>query len=109
MIDNPDFTRTYSSFVDPSIIPPFLLPKSKEKNETTETTTKNETRNDEMLDFLLEKVANLETKIAICERGNGLPSDLSPKNPKFSWVHSETPIIKPDIAKNLALFGKPFL
>ena len=109
MIDNPDFTRSYSSYVDPSIIPPFLLAKLKEQNGTTEITTKNETRKEEMLDFLLKKVANLETKIAICERGNDLPSHLSPKNPKFSWVHSEIPIIKPDIAKNLALFGKPFV
>ena len=106
---DPDFTRTYSSFVDPSITPPFLLPNLEEKNGNTKTTTKKETQKDEMLDFLLKKVANLEKKIAICDRGNGLPSDLNPTNPKLSWVKSELPIITPDIAKNLALFGKPFV
>ena len=59
-------------------------------------------------DSLLKMVENLEKKIEICKRGNNIPSDIKPKYPNFSWVQPKLDIIKPDIAKNLALFGKPF-
>ena len=59
-------------------------------------------------DSLLKMIETLEKKIEICERGDNFPSDIKPKYPKFSWVQPKLDIIKPDIAKNLALFGKPF-
>ena len=59
-------------------------------------------------DSLLKRVENLEKKIEICEKGNNIPSYIKPKYPKLSWVQPRLDIIKPDIAKNLALFGKPF-
>ena len=107
IIDDPD-TRAYSSsYVGPSIIPQIPLPKSKEI-EGTKSTTKIEKNEMSAWDSLLKMVENLEKKIEICERGNNIPSDIKPKYPNFSWVQPKLDIIKPDIAKNLALFGKPF-
>ena len=60
------------------------------------------------IETLLKMVENLEKKIDICEREKGFRSDLKHQNPKFFWVQPKLGIIKPDIAKNLALFGKPF-
>ena len=85
------------------------MPTSKDNYGSTNTTEKViqniETR---AIETLLKMVENLEKKIDICERGKGFRSELDHQNPQFFWVQPKLDIIKPDIAKNLALFGKPF-
>ena len=109
IIEDPDFLRSYNSFVGAKI-PQNILPISKDNNGSTVSTTEKVIQNIEMraIETLLKMVESLEKKIDICEREKGSSSDLEHTNPKFFWVQPKLGIIKPDIAKNLALFGKPF-
>ena len=107
-----EFARAYSSSDDPLNIPPYLiLPKSKDNKDTTEKKILLETRT---VDSLLKLVESLKKKISICEGGNSLFRDMDlnldkTESPKFSWVQPKMDLLKPDIGKNLALFGKPFI
>ena len=88
------------------------MPRSKDNNGSTKSTTEKDTQiiANEMraIETLLEMIEDLKKKVEICERGEGFSSNLDHQNPKFMWVQPKLDIIKPDIAKNLALFGKPF-
>ena len=79
------------------------------RDETTqkEKSQKNHLKGfDQTVATLMKMFENLKQKSAECEKNKILKAQSSPKSPQFTWVESQK--LKPNIARNLALFGKPF-
>ena len=117
LIENSDFLlnseNIRTSVLPRNVIQESLYDKDGSQNRRRDETTQKEMsqRNhlkglDQTVATLMKMFENLKQKSAECEKNKVLKAQSSLKSPQFTWVESQK--LKPNIARNLALFGKPF-
>ena len=116
-MENPEF-RLNSENVRTSVLPRNVIQDSlygedrtqnRRRDETIqkESSQKNQLKGfDQTVATLMKMFENLKQKSPECENNKVLKARSSPMSPQFTWVESQK--LKPNIARNLALFGKPF-
>ena len=116
-MENPEI-RLNSENVRTSVLPRNVIqdslygedgPQNRRRDETIqkEGSQKNKLKGfDQTVATLMKMFENLKQKSPECEKNKVLKAQSSPKSPQFTWVESQK--LKPNIARNLALFGKPF-
>ena len=116
-MENPEF-RLNSENVRTSVLPRNVIQDSfygeggtqnrrRDEKIQKERSQKNQLKGfDQTVATLMKMFENLKQKSPECEKNKVLKAQSSPKSPQFTWVESQK--LKPNIARNLALFGKPF-